>query len=49
MHVEDRAELDGLAEDAVAAAAQAARTRGLADGYLLTLVLPTGPARAGRR
>ena len=28
VHVEDRAELDGLAEDAVAAAAQAARTRG---------------------
>ena len=28
VHVEDRAELDGLAEDAVAAAEQAARTRG---------------------
>jgi peptidyl-dipeptidase Dcp len=47
VHVEDRAELDGLADDAVAAAAQAARTRGLASGYLLTLVLPTAqPALA---
>jgi len=47
VHVQDRAELDGLAEDAVAAAAQAARTRGLASGYLLTLVLPTAqPALA---
>ena len=46
VHVQDRAELDGLAEDAVAAAAQAARTRGL-DGYLITLVLPTAqPALA---
>jgi peptidyl-dipeptidase Dcp len=40
VHVTDRAELDGLSEDAVAAAADAARARGL-DGYLLTLVLPT--------
>ena len=47
VHVQDRAELDGLAEDAVAAAEQAARTRGLASGYLLTLVLPTAqPALA---
>jgi peptidyl-dipeptidase Dcp len=46
VHVQDRSELDGLAEDAVAAAEQAARTRGL-DGYLITLVLPTAqPALA---
>jgi peptidyl-dipeptidase Dcp len=46
VQVEDRAQLDGLAEDAVAAAEQAARTRGL-DGYLITLVLPTAqPALA---
>lgn len=38
--VEDRSELDGLSEDAVGAAAEAARTRGL-DGYLIELILPT--------
>ena len=48
VHVEDRAELDGLAEDAVAAAAQAARTRGLASGHLLTLVLPTAQPPVGQ-
>ena len=40
MHVTDPAELDGLAPDALSAAARAARARGL-DGHLLTLVLPT--------
>jgi peptidyl-dipeptidase Dcp len=46
LHVRDRAELDGLPEDALAAAAEAARSAGL-DGYLITLVLPTGqPALA---
>ncbi|MDT7576531.1 MAG: peptidyl-dipeptidase Dcp, partial [Pseudonocardiales bacterium] len=40
VHVSDPAQLDGLAPDAVSAAAQAARSRGL-DGHLLTLVLPT--------
>ncbi len=46
VHVSDPAELDGLAPDAISAAANAARARGL-DGHLLTLVLPTGqPALA---
>ncbi|GAA3605896.1 M3 family metallopeptidase [Microlunatus ginsengisoli] len=36
----DVAELDGLGPDAIGAAAEAARQRGL-DGYLITLVLPT--------
>ena len=40
VHVRDRAELAGLGETAIAAAAQAAAGRGL-DGYLLTLGLPT--------
>ena len=40
VHVTDRAELDGLSEDAIAAAAEAARQRDL-DGYLLELILPT--------
>ncbi|HET9501780.1 MAG TPA: M3 family metallopeptidase [Marmoricola sp.] len=40
VHVTDVAELDGLSDDAVEGAAEAARARGL-DGYLLTLVLPT--------
>ena len=49
VRVESREELDGLAEDAVAAAAEAARSRGL-DGYLITLVLPTSqPALAALR
>ncbi|MFP5334020.1 MAG: M3 family metallopeptidase [Actinomycetes bacterium] len=49
VHVTSAEELEGLSEDAVAAAAEAARGRGL-DGYLLTLVLPTGqPALASLR
>jgi len=40
VHVTDAAELDGLTGDAVGAAAEAARQRGL-DGYLIELVLPT--------
>ncbi len=39
--VTDEAELDGLPEDARAAAAQAARERGHEDGWLLELQLPT--------
>lgn len=39
--VDDPAQLDGLSPDAVSAAARAAADRGL-DGWLLTLVLPTG-------
>ncbi len=39
--IDDPAQLDGLSPDAVSAAARAAAARGL-DGYLLTLVLPTG-------
>ena len=47
MHVTDPAQLDGLAPDAVSAAAHAARSRGL-DGHLITLVLPTEqPVLAG--
>ncbi len=38
--VDDVADLAGLPEDKVAAAAEAARARGM-DGYLLTLILPT--------
>ncbi|MFT2706388.1 M3 family metallopeptidase [Clavibacter zhangzhiyongii] len=40
--VDDPAELDGLGEGAIAAAAQAAADRGLAGAHLITLVLPTG-------
>ncbi len=40
VQVSDVAELDGLSEDAVAAAAEAARRRDL-DGYLIELILPT--------
>jgi peptidyl-dipeptidase Dcp len=40
VQVTDRAELDGLADDAVRAAEAAAKSRGL-DGYLLTLSSPT--------
>jgi peptidyl-dipeptidase Dcp len=40
VHVTDRAELDGLADNVVEAAAAAAADAGR-DGYLLTLVLPT--------
>jgi peptidyl-dipeptidase Dcp len=39
--VEDRAELAGLSEDAISAAAAAARTAGHDHGYLIQLVLPT--------
>ena len=40
LHLVDVADLEGLSEDAVAAAQEAARARGL-EGYLITLVLPT--------
>ncbi|TFV52966.1 M3 family metallopeptidase [Blastococcus sp. TF02A_35] len=41
VRVTDAAELDGLSEEEVAAAQRAAADRGL-EGFLLTLVLPTG-------
>ena len=41
LHVADRPLLDGLAEEDVTAAAQAAREAGYSTGWLLTLVLPT--------
>src|SRR4051794_20172906 len=48
--VEDAAELDGLSEGEIAAAAGAAAERGRAGEYLLTLVLPSGqPALARLR
>jgi peptidyl-dipeptidase Dcp len=40
--VDDVAELDGLSDDAIGAAASAATDRGLAGKYVITLVLPTG-------
>ncbi len=40
VHLTDRAELDGLSDNAVEAAANAARAAGK-EGYLLTLALPT--------
>jgi len=40
VHVTDVAELDGLSDDAIAAAAETATQRGL-DGYLIELILPT--------
>jgi peptidyl-dipeptidase Dcp len=40
IHVSTRAELDGLADDAVESAAQVARDQGL-DGFVLTLASPT--------
>ena len=40
VHVTDVAELDGLSDDAIAAAAETAAQRGL-DGYLIELILPT--------
>ncbi|HEY8474633.1 MAG TPA: M3 family metallopeptidase [Natronosporangium sp.] len=47
--VTDPAQLDGLPETAIAAAAEAARDRGV-DGYVLTLILPTQqPALASLR
>ncbi|WP_298460080.1 M3 family metallopeptidase [uncultured Cellulomonas sp.] len=39
--VQDVAELDGLAPDAIAAAREAAQGRGHTEGYLLELILPT--------
>ena len=41
VRVDDAAELDGLDDEQIAAAAGAAADRGV-DGYLLTLLLPTG-------
>jgi peptidyl-dipeptidase Dcp len=41
VRVDDRADLAGLSDEEIAAAATAAGDRGL-DGYLLTLLLPTG-------
>jgi peptidyl-dipeptidase Dcp len=41
VHVTDLAELDGLEPAEISAAAEAAAARGL-DGYLVTLILPTG-------
>ena len=41
LHLTDAAELDGLDDGARSAAREAARSRGL-DGWLITLVLPTG-------
>ncbi|OLL76440.1 Dipeptidyl carboxypeptidase Dcp [Pseudonocardia sp. Ae168_Ps1] len=41
VYVTDRERLDGLSDDAVSAAAAAARDRGYDGGWLITLVLPT--------
>jgi len=41
VHVEDRAQLDGMSEDTIASAQQAARARGRDSGYLLPLGRPT--------
>jgi peptidyl-dipeptidase Dcp len=50
VHVLDRSDLDGLSDDAVGAAEQAARARGLDKGFLLPLALPTAqPALASLR
>ncbi|GII76496.1 peptidyl-dipeptidase Dcp [Sphaerisporangium rufum] len=40
--VDDEARLAGLSEDAIRAAAETARARGLPGGHVLSLVLPTG-------
>ncbi|TDE10623.1 M3 family metallopeptidase [Jiangella asiatica] len=40
--VDDVAELDGLSDGAIAAAAETAKERGLEGKYVITLVLPTG-------
>ncbi|GII92655.1 M3 family metallopeptidase [Sinosporangium siamense] len=40
--VDDVAELDGLSPDGVLAAAETARSRGLPDKHVITLVLPSG-------
>ncbi len=46
--VDDVAELEGLSEGEISAAAEAAKERGLEEGYVITLVLPTGhPYLAG--
>ncbi|MET0933790.1 MAG: M3 family metallopeptidase [Mycetocola sp.] len=48
--IDNVADLDGLSDGEISAAAEAARARGLDDGYLLSLVLPTGhPALASLR
>ncbi|MET4639943.1 M3 family metallopeptidase [Mycetocola sp. 2940] len=48
--IDDVADLDGLSDGEVSAAAEAARARGMENGYLLSLVLPTGhPALASLR
>ncbi len=47
VHVSDRSELDGLAENAVESAAQAAADAGR-DGYLLTLACPPSSRRSPR-
>jgi peptidyl-dipeptidase Dcp len=50
VEVDDAAQLAGLSQDAVAAAAEAARERGRDGGYLLSLILPTDqPALATLR
>jgi peptidyl-dipeptidase Dcp len=40
--IDDAAELDGLSDGEISAAAEAAKERGLEGKYLVTLVLPTG-------
>ncbi len=40
--VRNRSELDGLSDDDISAAAQAAADRGIDDAWVITLVLPTG-------
>jgi peptidyl-dipeptidase Dcp len=40
--IDDAAELDGLGDGEISAAAEAAKERGLEGKYLITLVLPTG-------
>jgi peptidyl-dipeptidase Dcp len=50
VHITELDELAGLSDDAISAAADAARSRGYPGGYLITLVLPTGqPALASLR
>jgi peptidyl-dipeptidase Dcp len=40
--IEDVSELDGLSDNSIAAAAEAARSRGLDGKYVIELILPTG-------
>ncbi|MFC6087437.1 M3 family metallopeptidase [Sphaerisporangium aureirubrum] len=40
--VDDAAELDGLSEDSIKAAAETAKSRGLEGRYVIPLILPTG-------